>query len=153
MKRLLLLLTTALLATATACAVDPSSGVVEQHNENDVCGMPLFTECYPRDEIQSARLCGDACSPYLGYCPEYTPSEEIKCNTDAVTGAGWRLGVPFHPYPGCDFLGLPDHPHRCLMGAAALTTGAPGAWQVRVAARASSAARLTGIGAPPEGSE
>lgn len=104
----------AVLVTLAACADPaPSTAVIEQHAENDVCNAPFYTPCYP---LQNPN-CGAACYPYLGYCPEYSQSDYNHC----YYGLGSSpCGTDGYIQPlDCDQYCYPDYAKKCLQGAAA----------------------------------
>lgn len=102
-----------LIIAAVGCTAAQPIATVEQHAENDVCNYPFYTPCYPLQNPD----CTAACYPYLGYCPEYSPSDYDHC----YYGLGSSpCGTPGYVQPvNCDSNCYPDYAKKCLQGAAA----------------------------------
>lgn len=99
--------TIAIVLTLAACSIDaPAEATLVSPSEGEMCGFPVGTSCKP-DDPYYAQLCEQACSPYLGQCPDYNSFERAECDT-------------YCPLDRCDSFCRPRVWHKCAYGAAAI---------------------------------
>lgn len=98
------------IALLAACSLDTSQ--IEQHQEGDRCGAPLYVSCDPASADHCTARCGDV----LAYCPPYTWTEERNCQLFP----GYTSCLIDRTQP-CGLSGTPCNFHDCVYGAPALT--------------------------------